>query len=171
MKEKVVVFAGEDKFIKPRNRSYNVDKNYSNLVGDGNPPVDSGLGRDYTTLYQSGGSGGVGTGGSGLSTLQPDYQLPNTTTQPAPTTIQPAPTTIQPAPTTIQPAPTTIAPTVVLPFITPTGFGVAPMGGSGGGGGGGNDEAIKEDKKNYWWILVLIALGVGVYVYNKKQKK
>ena len=151
MKEKVVVFQGEDKFIKPRNRSYNVDKNYSNLVGDGNPPIDTGLGREYTTQYQGGGGGGVG---SGQSTLQPDYQLPTTT--------------IQPAPTTIQPAPTTIVPFVPLPFITPTGFGVAPMGGSGGGGGGEDDKA--KDKKNYWWILVLVALGVGAYVYNKKKK-
>ncbi len=168
MKEKVVVFHGEDKFIKPRNRTYNVDKNYSNLVGDNNPPADYFPRGDlnntttiYTTIYVGGGS--VGDGGMGASTIQPDYQLPNTTTQPAPTTTQPAPTKIQPAPTTIQP-------TVTLPFITPTGFGVAPMG-RGSGGGGGNDEAVKEDKKNYWWLLLLLALGVSVYVYNKKKKK
>ena len=172
MKEKVVVFAGEDKFIKPRNRSYNVAKNYSNLVGDGNPPVDTGLGRELTTQYQggSGGSGGGGgnyLGGGETSTLQPIeyttiYQLPTTTIQPAPTT------TIAPAPTTIQPAPTTILPTVAIPFITPTGFGVAPMGGSGGGGGGGEDK--KEDKKNYWWLLLLLGLGAGLYIYKKKKK-
>jgi len=181
MKEKVVVFAGEDKFIKPRNRSYNVAKNYSNLVGDGNPPVDTGLGRELTTQYQggSGGSGGGGGnylgGGGETSTLQPIeyttiYQLPNTTIQPAPTTIQPAPTTIQPAPTTIQPAPTTILPTVAIPFITPTGFGVAPMGRSGGGGGGGGGEDKKEDKKNYWWLLLVLGLGAGLYIFKKKKK-
>jgi len=174
MKEKVVVFHGEDKFIKPRNRSYNVDKNYSNLVGDNPPPADYFPREDlnttsYTTINVGGdgggsiGGGNVGGGGIGVSTPQPDYQLPNTTTQPAPTTSQPAPTTSQPAPTTT-------VPTIPLPFITPTGFGVAPMGGIGGGGGGGGDEKVAE-KKNYWWILILIGLGVGVYVYNKNKKK
>ena len=159
MKEKVVVFHGEDKFIKPRNRSYNIDKNYSNLVGDNPPPVDNfpreDLNATSTTLYQSGGGGSIGGGES--STLQPIYQLPTTTIQPVPTT-------------TIQPAPTTILPTIALPYITPSGFGVAPMGGIGGGGGGGGDEKA-IDKKNYWWILILIGLGIGVYVYNKKKIK
>ena len=162
MKEKVVVFHGEDKFIKPRNRSYNIDKNYSNLVGEGNPPIDTGLGRENSTLYQGGSSGGgsgVGgsVGGGETSTIQPVYLLPTTTIQPAPTT-------------TIQPAPTTVLPTIALPYITPSGFGVAPMGGIGGGGGGGGGEKA-VDKKNYWWILILIGLGVGVYVYNKKKIK
>ena len=166
MKEKVVVFHGEDKFIKPRNRSYNVDKNYSNLVGDNPPPADyfprEDLNATSTTTINVGGGGGsvgggsIGDGGMGASTLQPDYQLPNTT--------------IQPAPTTIQPAQTTTVPTVPLPFIAPTGFGVAPMGGFGGGGGGGGGDEKASDKKNYWWVLVLIALGVGAYVYNKKKK-
>jgi hypothetical protein len=173
MKEKVVVFAGEDKFIKPRNRSYNVEKNYSNLVGDSNPPADyfpkDDLNRttqSYTTIDVGGGGGGGGNvgsgGGIGVSTPQLDYQLPNTTIQPAPTTV--APTTV--APTTI--VPTTVVPIVPLPFVTPIGLGVAPMGGSGGGGGGGQDK--KEDKKNYWWLLLLLGLGAGLYIYKKKKK-
>ena len=163
MKEKVVVFAGEDKFIKPRNRSYNVDKNYSNLVGDSNPPADYFPKDDLNRTTQSYTTIDVGGGGGETSTLQPIetttiYQLPNTTIQPAPTTV---------APTTV--APTTIVPIVPLPFVTPTGLGIAPMGGFGGGGGGGGEEK-KEEKKNYWWLLVLLGLGVGVYIYKKKKK-
>jgi hypothetical protein len=156
MKEKVIVFSGEEKFIKPRNRSYNVDKNYSNLVGDDKPPVDNfkepDLGKPTPLLTTTGGTtGGTGSGGStgggGVTTtpVLPPAESPTIT----PVTV-----------TNLQ------LPTLPMGLGMPLGYG----GGGGGGGGGSADEQPPvEEPKSYWW-LILVGL-VGVILLKSKKLK
>lgn len=156
MKEKVIVFSGEEKFIKPRNRSYNVDKNYSNLVGDDkNPPIDTGLGRENKPVYQggpSGGGSGTGgttggtTGGGGVTTtpVLPPAESPTIT----PVTV-----------TNLQ------LPTLPMGLGMPLGYG----GGGGGGGGSADEQPLVEEPKNYWW-LILVGLAGVILLKSKKLK-
>jgi hypothetical protein len=161
MKEKVIVFSGEENFIKPRNRTYNVDKNYSNLVGDDKPPVDNfkepDLGKPTPLLTTTGGTtGGTGSGGS---TGGGNTSGGGVTTTPV---LPPAESPTAPAVkvTNIQ------LPTVPLGLGMPLGY----SGGGGGGGGGSTDEQpAVEEQKSYWW-LILVGL-VGVILLKSKKAK
>jgi hypothetical protein len=165
MKEKVIVFSGEEKFIKPRNRSYNVDKNYSNLVGDqnppnddgSNPPIDTGLGRENKPVYPGGPSGG-GSGTGGGTTGGGTTGGGGVTTTPV---LPPAESPTAPAVkvTNIQ------LPTVPMGLGMPLGYG----GGGGGGGGSADEQPPEEEQKSYWWLLLVGLVGV-ILLKSKKAK-
>jgi len=158
MKEKVIVFSGEEKFIKPRDRSYSVDKNYSNLVGDDKPPVDNfkepDLGKPTPLPTNTGGTtGGTGNGGS---TGGGNTSGGGVTTTPV---LPPATSPTVP--------PVTIAnlqvPTVPMGLGMPLGYG----GGGGGGGGSADEQPSVEEQKSYWWLL-LVGL-VGLILLKSKK--
>lgn len=187
-KEKVIVFEGEDKFVKPRNHSYDIGTGKSEFVGSDGEGKDVRTNipalNDETKDAVQGGSGMplpklgsptfcadlatyISTNGGGAAT-------PNETmaaydmfqrycNKPEDSTTSTTTSTTTEAP---KPSTNVIVPAVpVIPVLPATNLGIRPMGG--GGGGGGEDAATEKKKKSYWWLL-LVAL--GIYLVAKKKK-
>lgn len=181
-KEKVIIFEGEDKFVKPRNHSYDINTGKAEFVNQDGSPTNP---NDTTKDTISGGSGMplptldspnfcanlatyISTNGGGSATpeqtmaaydmFQRYCNKPEDTTTTSTTTST---TTAAPKPDT-----NVVVPAVpVIPVLPATNLGIRPIGG--GGGGGSEDAAPVEKKKSYWWLL-LVAL--GIYLVAKKKK-
>ena len=176
-KEKVIIFEGEDKFVKPRHHSYDVNTGKSEFVG-----VDSAPTNPNDTTRDNIGGGGAGspmplpqlgsptfcadlstyisTNGGGTATPEQTMaaydMFQRYCNKPSDSTTSTTTST-----TTAAPVTTT---TAVVPVVPVANLGIRPMG---GGGGGGEDAAPVEKKKSYWWLL-LVAL--GIYAITKKKK-
>ena len=167
VKEQVIVFEGEQKFIAPKVTITDEDTGKTEYVGsDGQPPAQPSAmvmpqagepdfcNRLY--LYIQSNGNGQATGEQVLAAHQ-DFQnycnkpKEETTTT---TTKAPLPTYSQETTTTKAPMPTTPA-----SIVSPVNFGM-PL-----GGGGGEEEPVK--KKNYWWILLV--LGAAYYILTKTR--
>jgi hypothetical protein len=195
-KEKVIIFEGEDKFVKPRHSTYDINTGKSEFVsGDGvGPSKDPSSNitspgtvsqRDQTVVSN------LQDGGSivGMPTMgEPDYcnklRLYIETRgggNATPDQIMAAHDMFQrscmeadPTTTSTTTSTTTVAPktdsNVIIPAIPVIPILPATNLGIrpvGGGGGGGDEEAPIEKKKSYWWLL-LVAL--GIYLVAKKKK-
>ena len=187
-KEKVIIFEGEDKFVKPRNHSYDIGTGKSEFVGsDGEgkdertniPPlndetkdaVQGGSGMPLPKLgsptfcadlatYISTNGGGAATPNETMAAYDMFQRYCN---KPEDSTTSTTTSTTTEAP---KPSTNVIVPAVpVIPVLPATNLGIRPMGG--GGGGGGEDAATEKKKKSYWWLL-LVAL--GIYLVAKKKK-
>lgn len=180
-KEKVIIFEGEDKFVKPRHHSYDMNTGKAEFVG-----VDSAPSTDPNQEVRDnigGGSPGsamplpqlgspnfcaelstyISTNGGGKATPEQTMaaydMFQRYCNKPEDTTTTSTTTSTTTAP------PIGVGTNVVVPVVPVTNLGLRPMGG--GAGGGGGDEAPVEKKKNYWWLL-LVAL--GIYLVAKKKK-
>jgi hypothetical protein len=186
-KEKVIIFDGEDKFVKPRNHSYDINTGKSEFVGsDGEgkdartnvPPLNAetkdaiqgGSGMPLPTLgspnfcanlasYISTNGGGRATPNETMAAYDMFQRYCN---KPEDTTTSTTTST-----TTAAPVGTTTPVIPVIPVVAASNLGIRPMG---GGGGGGEEEGAppEEKKKSYWWLL-LVALGVYLVVKKKKD--
>jgi hypothetical protein len=187
-KETVIVFEGEELFIRPRTRTYDMEKGVSQFVGsDGT--VDCAT---YVVVGIAGGGGGTwsgvlcstsGTAGkpvsgaveAGKSMVTPCLVVGSLVLNGANSvTATPCGTSVTPVyddTTTTTTTSTTTTTTTQAPSTTVTATTtVTPvMGGGGGGGMGGGEEAAPEPekKKNWWWLL--LAAG-AVYLFTKKKK-
>lgn len=190
-KEKVIIFEGEDKFVKPRNHSYDINTGKSEFVssdGDGQgkdtrtniPPltaetkdaIQGGSGMPLPTLgspnfcanlesYISTNGGGSATPEQTMAAYDMFQRYCNRPEDTTTTSTTTSTTTAAPKPDT-----NVVVPAVpVIPVLPATNLGIRPI--SGGGGGGGEDAAPVEKKKSYWWLL-LVAL--GIYLVAKKKK-
>lgn len=190
-KEKVIIFEGEDKFVKPRNHSYDINTGKSEFVssdGDGQgkdtrtniPPltaetkdaIQGGSGMPLPTLgspnfcanlesYISTNGGGSATPEQTMAAYDMFQRYCNRPEDTTTTSTTTSTTTAAPKPDT-----NVVVPAVpVIPVLPATNLGIRPI--SGGGGGGGEDAAPVEKNKSYWWLL-LVAL--GIYLVAKKKK-
>jgi hypothetical protein len=182
-KEKVIIFEGEDKFIKPRNYSYDIGTGKAEFVGlEGDPSTPNDTTRDNL----GGGTGSrmqlpqlgsptfctdlatfISTNGGGAATPNETmaaydmFQRYCNRPEDSTTSTTTSTTTAAPKPDT-----NVVVPAIpVIPILPATNLGIRPMGG--GGGGGSEDAAPVEKKKSYWWLL-LVAL--GIYLVAKKKK-
>jgi hypothetical protein len=190
-KEKVIIFEGEDKFVKPRNHSYDIGTGKSEFVGsDGEgkdvrtniPPLNAetkdaiqgGSGMPLPQLssptfcadlatYISTNGGGAATPNETMAAYDMFQRYCN---KPEDSTTSTTTSTTTEAP---KPSTNVVVPAVpvvpVMPILPSTNLGVRPVGG--GGGGGSEDAAPEKKKKSYWWLL-LVAL--GIYLVAKKKK-
>ena len=185
-KETVIVFEGEDKFVKPRQYSYDVNTGKAEFVGlEGDPSNPN----DTTKDSLGGGTGSrmqlpqlgsptfcadlatfISTNGGGTATPNETmaaydmFQRYCNRPEDSTTSTTTSTTTAAPKPDTnvVVPAVPVVP---VIPVLPSTNLGIRPMGG--GGGGGSEDAAPVEKKKSYWWLL-LVAL--GIYLVAKKKK-
>ena len=192
-KEKVIIFEGEDKFVKPRNYSYDINTGKAEFVssdGDGQgkdtrtniPPltaetkdaVQGGSGMPLPTLGSPNFCANLETyistnGGGGASpeqTMAAYDMFQRYCNKPEDTTT----TSTTTSTTTAAPKGDTnvIVPAVpVIPVFPASNLGIRPIGGGAGGGGGDEEGAPEPKKKSYWWLL-LVAL--GIYLVAKKKK-
>lgn len=191
-KEKVIIFDGEDKFVKPREYSYDINTGKSEFVGGdgvGNtkdpssnipPPntevkdtISGGSGMPLPTLgsanfcvnlqnYISTNGGGSATPDQTMAAYDMFQRYCNRPEDRTTTSTTTSTTTAAPVTNT-----TPTAPSVpVVPLVAVANLGVRPMGG-GGGGGGSEDAAPEEKKKSYWWLLLVV---LGIYLVAKKKK-
>ena len=190
-KEKVIIFEGEDKFVKPRNHSYDINTGKSEFVGsDGDgqgkdtrtniPPlnaetkdaVQGGSGMPLPTLgspnfcanlatYISTNGGGSATPNETMAAYDMFQRYCN---KPEDSTTSTTTSTTTAAP---KPDTNVVVPAIpVIPILPATNLGIRPVGG--GGGGGGDEEVAPEPKKKSYWWLLLVAL--GIYLVAKKKK-
>jgi hypothetical protein len=197
-KEKVIIFEGEDKFVKPRHSTYDINTGKSEFVsGDGvGPSKDPSSNitspgtvsqRDQTVVSN------LQDGGSivGMPTMgEPDYcnklrlyietrgggnatpdQIMGAHEMFKLNCIEADPTTT----TSTTTSTTTVAPktdtNVVIPVVPVIPFTPSTNLGIrpvGGGGGGGSDEQAPVEKKKSYWWLLLVA--AGIYLVAKKNK-
>lgn len=192
-KERVMVFEGEDKFLVPRNRTYDMQRGISTFV-NGSGGTDGGVNSGCGVYVLQGGATegswtatsceGTGLGGTiqaGSTTITPCVisaslslmnvsVLSNTPCQSSATSSTNTTPIPEPLITTTTTTTTTVAPTGAAIVTLPAGstIGIPPAGG-GGGGGGGTDTATPEAKKSIW-PYILIGLGI-LYVLTRKKKK
>ena len=190
-KEKVIIFEGEDKFVKPRNHSYDINTGKSEFVGGdgvGNtkdpssniPPLNAetkdtisgGSGMPLPTLgspnfcanlatYISTNGGGSATPNETMAAYDMFQRYCN---KPEDSTTSTTTSTTTAAP---KPDTNVVVPAIpVIPILPATNLGIRPVGG--GGGGGGDEEVAPEPKKKSYWWLLLVAL--GIYLVAKKKK-
>jgi hypothetical protein len=182
-KEKVIVFEGEDKFVKPRQYSYDVNTGKAEFVGlEGDPSNKNDTTKDtidgggkspmpLPTLdspnFCANLSTYISTNGGGTATPELTmaaydmFQRYCNRPEDSTTSTTTSTTTAAPKPDT-----NVVVPAVpVIPIFPSTNLGIRPMGG--GGGGGSEDAAPEKKKKSYWWLL-LVAL--GIYLVAKKKK-
>jgi hypothetical protein len=179
-KEKVIIFDGEDKFVKPRHHSYDVNTGKAEFVGlEGDPSTPP----DTTKDNLGGGSGSrmqlpqlgsptfcadlstyISTNGGGaatpMETMAAYDMFQRYCNKPEDSTTSTTTST-----TTAAPAANTTPVIPVIPVVAASNLGIRPMG---GGGGGGEEEAAPEEKKKSYWWLLLVAL--GIYLVAKKKK-
>jgi hypothetical protein len=197
-KEKVIIFEGEDKFVKPRHHSYDMNTGKAEFIsGDGAGPSNDPSSNIPPPRNTPEGPNNQTTTSTivGLPTLgEPDYcnKLQNFITtrgggyatpdqimgahemfkmncrEADPTTTSTTTSTTTAAP--ISTGTNVVAPNVPVVPLVPY-FPSANLGVppiSGGGGGGGADEEKPVEKKKSYWWLLLVAL--GIYLVAKKNK-
>jgi hypothetical protein len=184
-KEKVIIFEGEDKFVKPRNHSYDINTGKSEFVGLEGEPTNP---NDTTKDNIGGGGAGsamplptlgspnfcanlatyISTNGGGSATPNETmaaydmFQRYCNKPEDSTTSTTTSTTTAAPKPDT-----NVVVPAIpVIPILPATNLGIRPVGG--GGGGGGDEEVAPEPKKKSYWWLLLVAL--GIYLVAKKKK-
>lgn len=179
-KEKVVIFAGEDKFVKKRHHRYDSRKGKSEFVGTngtseagqvapttevplGDPqnqiakPIIPNQGEpDFCNrLFQFISTRGGGTADND-AVMEAHRRFQQYCANPEESTTTTSTTS----------STTTLSGLIpVIPVISGTGLGIAP-----GGGGGGGDEAgpVEKPKKSYFGLIVLAAL--ILYVFKGKKE-
>lgn len=193
-KESVVVFEGEDKFIKPRARTYDVKSGKSEFVGltaddpsvprtaDGTslgysrgtfvmPAKDDPLFCEKIKTYINTNGGGTATPEAIMSAYNAfnnfckSEPASNTTTE---TTTFTTTQTTTVSTSTVTDTTTLPPATVMASPLTMSNLGTRP---SAGGGGGGGKEDEKAKSKNVLWILLAVAAigGAAYYYYRKKN--
>lgn len=190
-KQKVIIFEGEDKFVKPRNFTYDISAGKSEFVsGDGEGKdssvgVPSNLGETKDTIsdgsvmplptlgspnfcanletYISTNGGGSATPNQTMAAYDMFQRYCNRPEDTTTTSTTTSTTTAAPKSDT-----NVIVPAIpVIPIFPSSNLGIRPIGG-GMGGGGGDDVAPEPKKKSYWWLL-LVALGIYLVVKKKKD--
>jgi hypothetical protein len=175
-KEQVIIFSGEDKFIKKRHRSYDAKKGVSEYVGSDavnqvSPMTDVPLGdpqnQQKKVIIPNQGETDlckklfyfISTRGDGKadndSIMEAHRRFRRYCANPEESTTTSSTTST-----------TTLSGSIpVIPLISGNSLGIAP----GGGGGGGNEAAsVEQPKKNYWWLLLV---GLTIYIFAKKDNK
>lgn len=171
-KERVVIFEGEDMFIKPRNTIYDVNSGEANFISD-EPPSDIGV-KPIDKIGDTPSDGDVRRTPPDLSIPPNDPEPPvdQPIDKPVDTPIDAKVPVDEPPPIKVKddfvPQEPKLPPIITTFPIVPlgtNGLGVAPSGR--GGGGAGGDKA--EKKKSFNWLWIILIGGTALYLLTRKK--
>lgn len=172
-KERVVIFEGEDKFIKPRNTVYDVNSGEANFIRD-EPPSDTGL-PPVDKIGDMPSDGGVRRTPIDLpppSEPEPPVEQPidkppvdNPIDAKVPADITPP---LKPVEPVFVPQVPVVPVISTLPQVPLGGNNLGSRPSSSGSGGAGGSKDVQ--KKPFNWLWIILIGGAAIYLLTKKDK-